>query len=99
MDPLFNLKPMPTQPVERVVCRIVSELFEVPDESLSADSCPDTIERWDSVGHLNLVLALEQEFGVRFSPDQIEQMTGVGAIVAILQCTDLQTDSRRNIAQ
>ena len=95
MDPLFDLKPMPAQPVERVVCRIVSELFEVPDGNLSVDSSPDTIERWDSIGHLNLVLALEQEFGIRFSPDQIEQMTGVGAIVTILQRADLQPDSRR----
>jgi acyl carrier protein len=37
------------------------------------------------VGHLNLVLALEQEFRVQFSPDDIEKMLSVQQILQVLE--------------
>ena len=39
------------------------------------------MESWDSVGHLNLVLALEQQFGVTFEEEQIADLVTVDAIV------------------
>ncbi len=35
--------------------------------------------------HLNLVMALEQELGVSFSPDDIAKMTSVGAIIGAVE--------------
>jgi len=75
---------MSTEPIENHVCRIVAELFNQPAESIAPNSSPHTIEGWDSLGHLNLALALEQEFGVAFSMEQIEGMTDVGKIIAFV---------------
>lgn len=44
-------------------------LERLPAE-LSQSNCP----AWDSVGHLNLILALETEFGVFFEPEEITAM-------------------------
>ena len=66
------------------VHRIVAEVFGIPVDSLTSESSPETVEVWDSVGHLNLVLALEQEFHVQFSPDDIEKMVNVQGIVRAL---------------
>ena len=63
---------------------IVADIFEVPLEQVLPESSPDTIETWDSIHHLNLVLALEQEFGIQFSPEEIEQLLSVELIVALL---------------
>ena len=63
---------------------IVGDIFGVPLEKITAQSSPDTIETWDSINHLNLVLALEQEFGVQFSPEEIEQLLSVELIVALV---------------
>ena len=63
---------------------IVADIFEVPLERVLPESSPDTIETWDSIHHLNLVLALEQEFGIQFSPEEIEQLLSVELIVALL---------------
>jgi acyl carrier protein len=63
---------------------IVADIFEVPLEQVLPESSPDTIETWDSLRHLNLVLALEQEFGIQFSPEEIEQLLSVELIVALL---------------
>ncbi|MND08480.1 hypothetical protein D3C83_311020 [compost metagenome] len=43
-----------------------------------------TIPQWDSMGHMTLILALEQEFGVAFESYQIADLTSVPAIVAAL---------------
>jgi acyl carrier protein len=66
------------------VQRIIAEVFSLPPESVTSESSPQTIQNWDSVGHLNLVLALEQEFHVQFSPDDIEKMVNVGGIMHAL---------------
>lgn len=63
-----------TSLIDNSLMRIFADVFQVPIESISPDSSPETIESWDSLQHLNLVLALEQEFAVQFSPDEIEKL-------------------------
>jgi acyl carrier protein len=65
-------------------CAITADIFGVPAEQVGPQSSPDTIETWDSINHLNLVLALEQEFGIQFTPEEIEQLLSVELIVALL---------------
>lgn len=67
------------------VRRIVADVFEVPEDQVKAESSPDNVESWDSIHHLNLVLALEQEFGVQFTPEEIEQLLSVELIVALVE--------------
>ena len=66
------------------VLQIVSDILGEPIDRLDGSSSPDTVESWDSLNHMNLVLALEEEFEVQFSDDQIVQLLTVGAIVAEL---------------
>ncbi|MFN0088637.1 MAG: acyl carrier protein [Blastocatellia bacterium] len=66
------------------VQQIIADLFNLPLEKITPGSSPDTIESWDSLQHLNLVLALEQEFGLQFAPEEIEQMLSVELIVDLL---------------
>lgn len=68
---------------ERVL-RVVGQIMEVPESSLSLDSSPDTVPEWDSLKHMNLVLALEEEFEVQFSDQQIVQMVTVSKILEAL---------------
>lgn len=70
--------------LQQRVIRIVSSIMAVPVESLSLDSSADTIESWDSMQHMSLVLALEQEFGVSFDDDQVLDMLSVRRIAEIL---------------
>ena len=67
------------------VRQVASDVFSVPADRLAADSSPETIETWDSIQHLNLVLALEQEFSLQLSPEEMEQMHTIGQISAMLE--------------
>ena len=51
---------------------------EVPP--LTAQDSPATIERWDSLNHVVLMLALESEFGVQFDSNEIANLISVDAI-------------------
>ena len=54
------------------VQKLVAELFRLPAEQVTPETSPDSIPEWDSLQHLNLVLLLEQEFGIQFTPEEIE---------------------------
>ena len=74
---------MPAQLFDRVRT-IAADVLEVPAAKILADSSPESIETWDSVHHLNLVLALEQEFSLQFEPEEIEQMKDIQHILDIV---------------
>ena len=45
------------------------------DETTSKD-----IPEWDSLGHVNFVYSVEQEFGVEFSADQFAELSNISAL-------------------
>ena len=67
------------------VRRIVADIFNLPCEQITPASSPDTITGWDSLQHLNIVLALEQEFALQFTPEEIEQMLTVELIADLVE--------------
>jgi len=67
------------------VRQLVSDIFALPAERVGEDSSPETIAAWDSMQHLNLVLALEEKFNVQFTPEEMEQMRSVRQIVAMVE--------------
>jgi acyl carrier protein len=60
--------------MEERIKKVMGDVLDVDQSSLNEDSSPDNIENWDSVRHMNLILALEDEFGVQFDEEQITQM-------------------------
>ena len=57
--------------------QVFADVLDVPVDQLDADSSPDVVESWDSIAHLYLVMALEQEFDVEFDPDDIVELLSV----------------------
>jgi len=64
---------------------IVASVLRVPVDSIDASSSPDTLESWDSLNHMQLILALEEEFRLQFAVEDMDAMQSVGGIVAILE--------------
>jgi acyl carrier protein len=73
---------------QRVLSRVISiaaDVFGVSELALTPSSSPDNIETWDSLHHLSLVVALEQEFNVQFSPEEIEQLLSIELTNALVE--------------
>ena len=64
--------------------RVVSEVFGVPVDHVNDQSSPDTLAQWNSLSHINLVLALEAEFGLSLTPEDSMEMLSVKLIRIIL---------------
>lgn len=64
---------------------IASDIFGLPLDKITPESSPETIETWDSIQHLNLVLAIEEKFGLQLEPEDIERMKNIGAVSAMVE--------------
>jgi len=64
---------------------LLADLFDIPPDQVTPDLAAGSIEAWDSVGHLQAILALETEFGVQFDPESIPELTSVGLLQRELQ--------------
>jgi acyl carrier protein len=67
------------------VRNVASDIFGIPADKITPESSPETIENWDSMQHLNLVLAVEEKFGVQLDPEDIEQMKNIGAVAKVVE--------------
>ena len=65
--------------------KVISQVLNVPLGEINVESSPDTIESWDSLKHMNLVLAIEQEFNIQFKEEQIIDMLNVPLIIEFLK--------------
>ena len=63
---------------------VMSAVFEIPLESISDDSSYDNIENWDSLRHLNLILALEEEFEVSIPDEEVGNLVNYKLIELII---------------
>lgn len=64
---------------------IAGDILEIPAAKFDPNCSTENVANWDSVHHLDLVLALEQEFGLQFEPEEIDQMSSMGQILSILE--------------
>ncbi len=67
------------------LCQTVAGVLGVAASELTDASSPETIAAWDSLNHLNLVMALESEFGISLSPEDALEMRNVGLMRIILR--------------
>ena len=70
--------------VNMKIKEVMSAVFEIPLESISDDSSYDNIENWDSLRHLNLILALEEEFEVSIPDEEVGNLVNYKLIELII---------------
>uniref|UniRef100_UPI004047349A acyl carrier protein n=1 Tax=Algoriphagus sp. TaxID=1872435 RepID=UPI004047349A len=64
--------------------QVLSAVFEIPVESIADDASSDNIENWDSLRHLNLILALEEEFGVSIPDEEVGNLVNYKLIELVI---------------
>ncbi len=72
----------------RRVSRIVSDIVRCPVEDIHATAGQDSLEAWDSLAQINIIVAIEIEFGRTFSAEDVFALNSVEKIVAALENAD-----------
>jgi len=49
--------------------QVIADVLQINVSSIDDDTSVDTVESWDSLAHLNLILAIEERFDISFSED------------------------------
>ena len=81
---IMNRTSRMNEPIFERVRAIAADVFQLDSATLTADSSPESIETWDSVQNLNLVLSLEEAFGFEFAPEEMDRMKTIGQIATVV---------------
>jgi acyl carrier protein len=75
----------PTNALQQTVCRLIEDMLNLKGGTVGPTSTMETVPGWDSLQHLGIVLAIEEEFGCRFDPDELPTVTSVPALVTAIE--------------
>jgi len=64
---------------------IFRDVFDDETIEVDEDTTSEDIDDWDSLEHINLIAAIELEFGIKFNMGQIVTMKNVGEMVDIIE--------------
>lgn len=64
--------------------KVFQKIFDDEEMTVSDSTTADDIEDWDSLEHINLVVATEKEFGIKFNMGEVARMKNVGEMVDII---------------
>ena len=59
------------------VRRLAADVMKKTIEEIPADGTRDSVSGWDSMAHVNLVLAIEQHFDLQFKPEEMLEMLSI----------------------
>lgn len=71
---------------------VVARALRVPAASITDESSPETLRRWDSLRHLELMTEVEEAYGVRFSTADMVRARSVGQIRSLLREKGIEAD-------
>lgn len=64
---------------------VFRDFFDDEDIELDEETTADDIDDWDSLNHITLMAAVEDEFGIRFTMGEVSGMKNVGEMAQIIK--------------
>jgi len=71
--------------VDQKVASLLAEVLQVPTATITDDLAMKEVEVWDSLKHMEVIVSLEQAFGIELSFDDIVTMRTVAEIKRVLK--------------
>ena len=72
---------MQREDVYKQLNEIFADVLDLDEVQLTENTTADDIEEWDSLSHIQLVVAVEKAFGIKFTALEIMRWKNVGAMV------------------
>jgi acyl carrier protein len=76
---------MNSQQVPPSLRDIFADTLEISQEEVTPELSAESAETWDSFRHLQLILSIEDEYGVQFDPQRIPELTTVAKVQEALE--------------
>jgi Acyl carrier protein len=63
----------------------IREIFDDPGLEITESTTAADVEEWDSLEQINILVAMEKLFGVKFSVGEVEGLRDVGELVSLIE--------------
>lgn len=63
---------------------VFRQVFDDPEIILSPETTANDVDGWDSLSHINLILSVENHFGIRFSQREVTRLKDVGELIRLI---------------
>jgi acyl carrier protein len=60
---------------------VMAKVWEITPDMIPNDANPGNLQKWDSLHHMNFILALEEHFLIRFNDEEVVELTNLPKIV------------------
>jgi acyl carrier protein len=64
---------------------IFQDVLDQPDLELASDSNASSVEGWDSLAHVNLVVAIEKRYRIKFALGELQGLKNVGEMADLIE--------------
>ena len=71
-------------PLTERIQTLLADVFKVPVQEVTPDLAMGDLPQWDSIGHMDVMLSLEQKFGVEITTEAIGELVSIPAICTYL---------------
>jgi len=68
-----------------ILTEVFRQVFDDPEIVLTPETTADDIEGWDSLSHVNLIMAVETRFDIRFKPKEVLSFKNVGDLARCVE--------------
>lgn len=66
------------------ITAIMREYFDDDDLVLTMETTAQDVDEWDSLNHVNIMVAIEQNFGIKFAISEVQELKSVGDLVDLV---------------
>ena len=67
------------------VQEIFRDILDLEDLILDGKTSADDLEEWDSLAHINIIIAIELEFKTKFALGEIQELKNVGDMIELIK--------------
>ena len=67
------------------VTEILQDIFDDDELEVTEATCSDDVEDWDSLEQINILVAIQDEFGIQFSLDDVSDLKDVGDTLDLIE--------------
>lgn len=75
---------MKNEEIYEKINEVFQEIFDDESILVSEETTSDDIEDWDSLEHINLVVAIEKRFGIKFNMEEVNRFKNVGEMANLI---------------
>ena len=64
---------------------LFADILDQPNLQLYPESSAANVDGWDSLAHINLVVAIEKRYRIKFALGELQDLKNVGEMAALIQ--------------